>query len=305
MSTSVRRRTLESHARRQHGLFTLAQAREAGYSRSVIARRVASGEWEEIERRVFRSGPAGPPPWRQRLLARAFAWRGVASDASAGALYHLLPEADPLSIAVSRSSRTRSNAGARSTGALPARDLTTVDGIPCTTPARTVIDLGTCLPRDVFEDVLDLALVRHVVTPQRLAARAVELWSPRRSGCAAVLALLDVRSPEIVRARNLWEARVLRAFRALGIPDPRCNHPVFVGGRRRYIDFAWPDQMVAVEFDGFEPHAGSRRTFDDDRVRQNDLVDDAWRVYRLTSTALTTRPRVSLRPVARALGLDW
>jgi hypothetical protein len=50
------------------------------------------------------------------------------------------------------------------------------------------------------------------------------------------------------------------------------------------IDFAWPGQMVAVEFDGFVPHAG-RPVFDDDRERQNELVDAGWRVYRLTSTA--------------------
>jgi hypothetical protein len=45
--------------------------------------------------------------------------------------------------------------------------------------------------------------------------------------------------------------------------------------------------------------------FDDDRDRQNDLVDAGWSVYRITATALNGRPRAWLRPIARALGLNW
>jgi hypothetical protein len=71
--------------------------------------------------------------------------------------------------------------------------------------------------------VLDLALVRGLVTPRRLATRAVDLWAPRRSGCALVLALLDARSPELVTegqpsGRRRWtpsrhRLRVARAAR--------------------------------------------------------------------------------------------
>ena len=85
------------------------------------------------------------------------------------------------------------------------------------------------------------------------------------------------------------------------------NHPVVVGGRRRVIDFAWPDHGVAVEFDGFEAHS-SRRVFDDDRVRQNDLVDEGWRVYRLTATMLdrsATRGVTADRPSAGSAIGSW
>ena len=68
-----------------------------------------------------------------------------------------------------------------------------------------------------------------------------------------------------------------------------------------FIDFAWPDRRVAVEFDGFDFHAVRRTVFDDDRDRQNDLVDEEWRVYRLTSTALTRNMPRALAPVVRAL----
>ncbi|HEX5587270.1 MAG TPA: hypothetical protein VFZ17_08185 [Acidimicrobiia bacterium] len=154
-----------------------------------------------------------------------------------------------------------------------------------------------------FHDILDAALVRGIVVPSRLRARAQALWTPRRRGCSIVLRALGERAGAIGDVRNIWEARVIRALRAAGFPEPCCNHPVFVGGRRRYLDFAWPRQMVAVEFDGFEPHS-RRQVFDDDRVRQNDLVDAGWIVFRLTATSLGGNSERALQPIARSLGID-
>jgi very-short-patch-repair endonuclease len=304
MTTPTARRLLDVVARRQHSLFTLRQSLDAGFTRPAVSRRLASGEWETVARHVMRALPAGPLTWRQRLLARTIASRGVASHTSAAALYGWLPESEPLHVTVLRSARSASNSDAHSTLCLPSDDLTIVDGIAATRPVRTLLDLGGQLDLDEFEVVFDAALVGRAVAPSRLARRAVELWAPRRSGCAQVLRLLEQRGQQLPDVRNVWEARVLREMRANRLPVPRCNFPVLVGGARRVIDFAWPELLVAVEFDGFVPHSG-RRVFDDDRVRQNDLVDAGWRVYRLTSTALTGDPRVALRPIARAVGLDW
>src|SRR5262249_7197338 len=156
------------------------------------------------------------------------------------------------------------------------------------------------LELDQFEEVLDVAIVTRVVRPVRLRARARVLWAPRRRGCAIVLRLLDERDPARVASRSVWEARVLRLIRVCGLPDPVVKSRVRVGGRTRYLDFAWRKDKVAVEFDGFVPHS-SRRVFDDDRDRQNDLVDDDWLLIRLTKTALERDARAALRPVERAL----
>ena len=83
----------------------------------------------------------------------------------------------------------------------------------------------------------------------------------------------------------------------LGLPPPRVNYRVHVGGRRRYLDLAWPDVKVAVEFDGFVPHS-TRRVFDDDRARQNELVAARWTVFRVTKTMLDADPAGAFRPVA-------
>jgi very-short-patch-repair endonuclease len=169
-----------------------------------------------------------------------------------------------------------------------------------TTVTRTLIDVAGLLPRQIFEDVFDTAIVRRLTTIARLRDRANDLWAPRRNGCAIVLALLDERDPGLRDARNVWEAKVLRSFRRAGLPSPKVNHRVRVGGRVRYVDFAWPEAMVAVEFDGFVPHS-TRRVFDDDRARQNDLVADGWTVFRVTKSMLDADPALVLAPIAAAL----
>ncbi len=101
----------------------------------------------------------------------------------------------------------------------------------------------------------------------------------------------------------MWEAKVLRIIRELQLPRPEVNYRVRVGGRVRYLDLAWPEAKVAVEFDGFVPHS-TRRVFDDDRARQNGLVDDEWAVYRVTKTMLETDPLGTFRPIATKVARD-
>jgi hypothetical protein len=57
---------------------------------------------------------------------------------------------------------------------------------------------------------------------------------------------------------------------------------------------------VAVELDGFVPHS-KRRVFDDDRLRQNDLVEARWEVYRVTWTAFRSDAREAFKHVIIAV----
>ena len=189
---------------------------------------------------MYRVSAAGVLDWRGRLMALTLASGGVASHTSAAALYRLLEPPRQHEITVTRAGRSIGTAWAHSSTFLPATDVRTVDRIPATSPARTLIDAAGSMRSGQFEDMLDLAIVSRVVTPARLRARATELWAPRRRGCAVVLELLDQRDPELLNTRNIWEARVLRMARAAGLPRPRSNYRVHVGGHHRYIDLAWP-----------------------------------------------------------------
>jgi very-short-patch-repair endonuclease len=293
---------LAARARRQHGLFTLEQALTLGFTRSYVRRRLRERMWHEVEPRVYRAKPTAPMTWLQELMARVLATGGVASGRSAAALFGLLPQPRVVEVLVARGARSARHRceGVHSFEHLDPRDVTTVAGVPTTAPALTLIVLGNSAAPELLADIVDTAIVQRLVTPRRLAERATALWAPRRRGCAAVLDHLSTRHPELWRARNQWEARVLRLFRTAALPDPIPNHAVIVDGQRRVLDFAWPDRMVAVEFDGFVPHT-TRRVFDDDRERQNLIVDAGWRVYRLTATSVRRRARPSIAPITRAV----
>lgn len=295
-----REQKLANRARRQQALWTLRQALECGFTRPAVRRRLERGRWEEVATRVYRATQAIPPDDRQLLRARVLESGGVASGASAAALYGWLPFPDVPEVTVLRTARRNSHRSVRITNSLPPGDVTAVDGIPATTPVRTLIDLGGSLRRGRFEDLFDEVLASGIVKPLRLEARARELQTPRRRGCAIVLALLAESHPELTRARSGWEAKALRAIGRLGLPAPRVNYRVRVGGRTRYIDLAWPEKKIAVELDGFVPHT-KRRVFDDDRLRQNDLVSAGWETYRITWTAFAAAPRAAFKHVVAAL----
>ena len=70
----------DGHRRRQHGVFSLAQALAAGYTRDSIRRRLAdSGIWEEVAPRVYVIATGLEPTPKQRLMALTLATGGVAS----------------------------------------------------------------------------------------------------------------------------------------------------------------------------------------------------------------------------------
>ena len=94
---------------------------------------------------------------------------------------------------------------------------------------------------------------------------------------------------------------MLRLSERFGLPRPTPNLEVNVGGTRRYLDAAWDAARVTLEFDGYVPHMESRITFEDDRIRQNDLIDSGWLVFRLTSRMLTNNPSKHFGVVARAV----
>jgi very-short-patch-repair endonuclease len=290
---------LRAVARRQHGLFTLTQVLECGFTRPVVRRLLEGGVWEELCPRTYRVAASRPVDWRQRQAAVVLATGGVASGFAAAALHGLRRVPPGPEVLLARAPRLELDAVVHTTRELDAVDCIEVDGIRATSVARTLVDLGGRVQGSDFEDMLDIALARRLVTVDRLRSRAEALWAPRRAGCAVVLALLRERTPQNARAANVWEARVLREVRRSGLPEPSVNHRVRIGGRVRYLDLAWPEAKVAIEFDGFVPHA-PRRVFDDDRARQNDLVADRWTVFRVTATMLRD-PARTFAPIAAAV----
>ena len=166
-------------------------------------------------------------------------------------------------------------------------------GVPTTTPEATALDLAGRLEGDHAVVAVDRVLSTGLVDLVPLRARAAQATGRGSARARAVCALADERSesPQETRLRLL----VVRS----GLPAPVPQFSVRVDGRFvARVDLAWPDQRVAVEYDGrwhAEPGQFAR-----DRQRLNRLQAAGWRVVFVTAEDLH-RPHELLARIEQAL----
>jgi hypothetical protein len=171
--------------------------------------------------------------------------------------------------------------------ALTPADVTTVNGIPCTTVARTLLDLADVVGRQALERAIDQAEVLRLYDQ-----RAVDDVLGRangRAGTRPLIAILeDFAQPALTR--NELEARFLAICDNAGIERPAVNAWVELDGGGVEVDFLWRKQRLAVETDGNETH-GTRHAFERDRERDQRLAAAGWRPVRFTWRQVASRPR--------------
>lgn len=74
------------------------------------------------------------------------------------------------------------------------------------------------------------------------------------------------------------------------------------GGRRRFLDMGWREQLVAAEFDGLEAHMTAEQ-LRDDRRRHNWLTDRGWTLLHFTGHDVYRGWRPMVETTAKALGM--
>jgi very-short-patch-repair endonuclease len=132
-----------------------------------------------------------------------------------------------------------------------------VDGIPVTSVARTLLDLGALLPPTQLQRVYEQAERLRI-----LDVRAIEellLRSNGRRGVAPLRTLTDYDPTVAVDSKSELEARFLDLIRHARIPIPQLN--VLVAGFE--VDAYWPDVGLVVELQGYRDHS-RRVTFERD-----------------------------------------
>lgn len=78
-----------------------------------------------------------------------------------------------------------------------------------------------------------------------------------------------------------------------------------VHGRKFRIDFAFPLEKVAIEFDGYRYHGFSKKGFKQGLERQNILVAHGWRVLRYTLTDVRDRLDDVMTEIGAALAASF
>jgi hypothetical protein len=168
------------------------------------------------------------------------------------------------------------------------------DGIPVTSPARTILDLATdSRPKTVarFIERADEAKVFDLGAMRELLER-----TRGHRGAGKVRATLDGYRPERKFTRSGLERRFLEVVREAGLPEPVMN--VFVAGHE--LDAYWEEERFGVELDAYETH-GSRLSFEDDRMRDDDFLHAELLTTRITEGRLDREPEAVVASLRRHL----
>jgi very-short-patch-repair endonuclease len=230
--------------------------------------------------------------------ALAYAPDGALSHRDAAALLGLRRHARAtVEVTVPRRARARAGVLVHMSETLGPDDVVVEEGIPCTSVARTLVDLGDVLDRRAVERAVEQAEIL-----QRLDVRAVDEALARagpRHGAAVLRVVLGQGLGETLTANEL-EERFLEICRSAALPQPAVNVWGADPTEETKVDFLWRHERLIAETDGRETHA-TRQAFERDRLRDQRLTLAGWRVVRFTHRQVTREPGRVARTVGALL----
>jgi very-short-patch-repair endonuclease len=290
----------------QHGVVSRDQLRGLGFSKKAIDHAVLVGHLHRIFRGALALGHPGVG-WRGEMLAAVLA-SGEGSVVSHGTAAYLLGlwERKPRLIdVIAPVEAGRKIPGIRRRHTPPPlpRDRRLHDGIPCTSPSRTIVDVAGAVGEMSLRRTIEQAAVRRVLDVVEIDAI---LAGPRRRGSRRLRAVLQDwrRYAPGLPLRSVMEAKLLSLLSQYGLPAPESNAKLRIGRETFEVDFFWRRERLAVETDGGRfhdnPEAEKR-----DQHRNRRLPEAGYRIWRLTWDDLEQRSATTMHTLGRLLaGFD-
>jgi very-short-patch-repair endonuclease len=266
-------------ATRQDGIVERRQLIALGLSAAAIDHRVRAGRLIVLYRGIYTVGHAALSQ-RATLRAALIAAGPTAahSHRTSAARWKLISSMPPfVEVTVTRKG-PRSRRGLKIHETTRPPEIRIVDSLPLTAPLRTLVDLAPTSSKRELERMCAEALVLKLVTQDELDAAGIldpYLAAPTRSE---------------------FERRFFAQLRKAGLPRPIAGY----GIGPFTADFAWPQERVVVETDGWDFH-GHRAAFEDDRARDAFLAANGWVVVRMTWRQLCDTPMLIMVRLAQTL----
>jgi hypothetical protein len=264
---------LATVAGRQYGLVTSAQLARLGLGRPAVANRVRDGRLHLLYRGVYAVG--------HTRLSREARWMAAVLAAGEGAVLSHVAAAvhwriwqrrwDGIDVTVPGQRRPRKGFRVHRCRNLDPRDVTVHQGIPITTPARTLVDLASTLTAHQLANVIHEAAFRNRFDEDRTRA-AMQRALGRR--LANLHGALQAHASGSAGTRSDLEDRFLESWQG---PTPHVNTTV----HGIEVDLYWPDRQLVVEIDC--PGHERPRTRTEDRRRDETLGRNGIRVLRIPS----------------------
>lgn len=287
----------------QHGVITRRQLEEVGLSTSSIDRRLYSGRLTPLYPDVYIIGGSAKSEAQTLMGAVLSMGRGAAlSHQSAAAMWSILPTPGRIHVATPRPRwKEKPFVVHRSTDLGP-RYVASVEGIPTTNPARTIVDLGAVVGRRTVGLALDTALRQGSVALTDVEDVIDRVARKGRSGVGHARAVIEQRRRWLSDTESVLEDlfRQLVQDAGLPVPQPQVHVRDSIGRTIARVDFAYPDRKLAIELDGFRYHSDPE-AFTRDRTRQNALLSTGYRLLRYTARDLRENPVRVVAEVGRFL----
>lgn len=298
---SAHRRKIADLAERQHGVVGLAQLEGCGLSASGVRSRVAAGDLHRLQQGVYAVGHSLLMQ-EGRFMAAVLACgeEAVLSHRSAADLWGMRRDGrGRIDVtAPGRRGRAPMSIDAHRDGSLRAQDRAIVNGIPCTSAARTLLDLAGVVGSRELRNAITQAEVLRIFDLS--AVREVLRRSRGRRGVARLRLVIALHDPRDERARGELERRFLALCRRATLPLPEVNAPVAIGEDQVEADFLWAEARLIVEADDRRSH-GTVTAFEKDRRRDQRLQEAGWRVVRCTWRQVVFEPSPLISTLSKLL----
>jgi very-short-patch-repair endonuclease len=296
-------------AGRQHGVISRSQLHDLAISDGSIEKAVLGGRLHPAFRGAFGLGIR--PKGRHAHMMAAVLACGEGTVVSHLTAAHLLGLGDPFPVVIDVIAPKWSGReidGIRSHFVSPpsGSERGHCKAIPCTSPARTIVDLAGILGKRSLRRTVERAAVLRELDVQTIERL---LTARRRRGAPTLRALLrpwatelDASAAAAPQLRSELEARLLALIRGSDLPPPTCNKRIEVGTRREAIevDFLWADRQIVVETDGKAFH-DDPLSFERDRKRDRELQLSGYRVLRFTHAQIEKEPDAVISAIGNLL----
>jgi hypothetical protein len=287
---------------KQGGFVTRNQLEALGFTPRMRDYRLATGRWHRVSGLGYQVLSMEDPV--DRLRGAVALLPGAVSSHQAAASLQKFPGFPQVEPAVTVHTRTTHNfPGVRvhRSHDLVASHWSVRDGLPVTTPERTVIDLAASTRVGRMTDLVQDLIISRSIALGTLEELVAEVCRRGKPGSAVMREVLHRLSVEPV-GQSMLERRG-RELLAFGMfPEPVHEYPIPWSPNRRFDD-AYPDAQLAIEWDSRSWH-GRLDQIDDDRQRDRECLVHGWRLLRFTWTDVTTRQNDVITAVASMLTSD-
>jgi Transcriptional regulator, AbiEi antitoxin/Protein of unknown function (DUF559) len=293
-----------AQARQKHGVIGRTELLALGVSDNAIAYRVAIGRLFRIHRGVYSIVPPSMLSRNGRYMAAVLAGTdgALVSFRPAAALQGLRnTPAGLIDITIpGPTARKISGVRVHSSRCLDPADRDEIEGIPCTTWARTIVDLAAIEPRTGLVRLIERAQILQLFDGQVLDAAMTR--ANGKKGVGALRAIFAELHDDPPHTASAFERDFLFFTAEYGLPTPIVNG--WVLGYQ--VDFQWEEQKLIVEADDRTTHS-TPIAFERDRERDLVLELAGWHVLRVSARQLRQQPGRVAALIAGKLGLpiEW